>query len=335
MKTTTKIVMLILSCSMLVKAQTNTDQLASLRALAENGDANAQYSLGLALYKGQGVVADRVEATKWWNLAAKQGNRDAQNVLRNLLNQYTTYLRQKADQGDAKSIAELQSMSNSVQPIISKFADEQNKEGLKAKDLLDAKAQYYLGLCFSLGEKGHQKDPVEAVKWFMKAAEFGYAPAQYELGMCYKRGFGIDQDSKEYAKWIKKAAEQGDVDSMKEIQNVINSVQPVTPKIANDQSNYPIKSKDLDAADTDFLLGINYLLGKNGFQKEPEEAVRLFRKSAGFGYAPAQYMLGMCYKYGGGIDKDPAEYANWVRKAADQGETNALEEIKKMEEAPR
>jgi len=48
---------------------------------AEKGNADAQFSLGLAYGKGSGVRKDNVEAAKWLNLAAKQGNAKAQAEL--------------------------------------------------------------------------------------------------------------------------------------------------------------------------------------------------------------------------------------------------------------
>ena len=45
---------------------------------AEQGDADAQYNLGLSYYTGQGVPQDYKEAVKWWKLAAGQGLEIAQ-----------------------------------------------------------------------------------------------------------------------------------------------------------------------------------------------------------------------------------------------------------------
>lgn len=47
------------------------------RALAEKGDATAQSNLGYMYYKGTGVAENDVQAYKWWNLAAAQGDADA------------------------------------------------------------------------------------------------------------------------------------------------------------------------------------------------------------------------------------------------------------------
>ena len=46
--------------------------------LAKQGDADAQFNLGLMYRRGQGAPRDYKTAVKWWTLAAKQGNADAQ-----------------------------------------------------------------------------------------------------------------------------------------------------------------------------------------------------------------------------------------------------------------
>jgi TPR repeat protein len=45
--------------------------------LAEQGDAAAQYNLGVMYANGEGVPQDYVEAHMWLNLAVAQGNDDA------------------------------------------------------------------------------------------------------------------------------------------------------------------------------------------------------------------------------------------------------------------
>ena len=49
-----------------------------LLPLAEQGDAAAQYNLGLMYYTGQGVPQDYKEAVKWYRLSAEQGDATAQ-----------------------------------------------------------------------------------------------------------------------------------------------------------------------------------------------------------------------------------------------------------------
>jgi TPR repeat protein len=52
-----------------------------LRKAAEQGDANAQYNLGSMYYSGLGVSQDLVEAFQWFGKAAEQGDTSAQKNL--------------------------------------------------------------------------------------------------------------------------------------------------------------------------------------------------------------------------------------------------------------
>ena len=52
-----------------------------MRVAADQGDALAQYNLGLMYANGQGVTQDYKEAVKWFRLAADQGHAKAQGNL--------------------------------------------------------------------------------------------------------------------------------------------------------------------------------------------------------------------------------------------------------------
>lgn len=51
------------------------------QSLAEQGDANSQYNLGLMYSRGEGVVRDDFEAVEWFKKAAEQGNGKALGAL--------------------------------------------------------------------------------------------------------------------------------------------------------------------------------------------------------------------------------------------------------------
>ena len=69
-------------------AYNNGDFVTALREwrpLAEEGNANAQYNLGVMYDNGDGVPQDYKEAVRWYTLAAEQGYAQAQH---NLANRY-------------------------------------------------------------------------------------------------------------------------------------------------------------------------------------------------------------------------------------------------------
>src|SRR5258708_5317015 len=86
-----------------------------IRPLANDGDASAQFNLGLTYMAGQGVQQDDAAAVLWFRKAAEQGNALAQSNLGTLYlygrgvaqddTEATMWFRKAADQSDA--IAEI------------------------------------------------------------------------------------------------------------------------------------------------------------------------------------------------------------------------------------
>ncbi len=65
------------------------DAAVLLRAAAEQGNAEAQYNLGLMYLEGQGVKQDNVEAYAWIRTAAAQGRRGTLEIRQTLLREMT------------------------------------------------------------------------------------------------------------------------------------------------------------------------------------------------------------------------------------------------------
>jgi TPR repeat protein len=118
-------------------------------ALAEGGDASAQYSLGTMYYKGEGVPKDYQKAGKWFQKAAEQEDAKAQYNLGVMYGKGEGML-----QDYQKAMKWLQ----------------------KAAEQEDAKAQYNLGVMYFKG-KSVQQDYVQAHMWFNLAATNGLEAA--------------------------------------------------------------------------------------------------------------------------------------------------------------
>ena len=75
------LVLIFCSCASLMgtdKDKPIAKSMSALKALAEKGDAKAQFTLGGLYYKGQGVGKDFREALKWYHKSAAQGYARAQ-----------------------------------------------------------------------------------------------------------------------------------------------------------------------------------------------------------------------------------------------------------------
>ena len=82
-----------------------------------------------------------------------------------------------------------------------------------------------------------------------------------------------------------------------------------------------------------------YALG-NTLEQDYAKAFEHFTRSAGEGYAPAQYRLAAAYVNGDGTEKDPARAVEWYEKSAGQGHTAAqrslaLIYLNGLEDVPR
>ena len=155
------------------------DPFAELRRQAEQGEAAAQYSLGLRYTIGVGSVPqDYQEAVKWFRMAAAQGHAGAQ---RNLGSSY--FMGEGVPQDYQEAVKWY------------RMAAEQGH----------AEAQHSLGFAYRTGE-GVPQDYQEAVKWFRMAAAQGHAGAQRSLGVMYANGQGVPQDFVQAHKWLNLAA---------------------------------------------------------------------------------------------------------------------------------
>ncbi len=52
-----------------------------VRCMAEQGDAEAQFELGMLLLLGDEVAEDKMQALKWLSRSAKQGHPEAETML--------------------------------------------------------------------------------------------------------------------------------------------------------------------------------------------------------------------------------------------------------------
>ena len=157
------------------------DSLEDLKNSAEQGDAEAQFKLGLMYYRGDGVQQNYVVAADWFLKVAEQGYALAQYNLGVMYD-------------NGRGVPE--NDRTAVQWY------------LKAAEQGYASAQYNLGVMYDNG-RGVPENDRTAVQWYLKAAEQGYASAQYNLGVMYDNGWGVPENDRTAVQWYLKAAEQG------------------------------------------------------------------------------------------------------------------------------
>ena len=252
------VVAVFLAVAVFTWCRTSTENAITLRSAAEQGDLEAQYQLGLSLYR-KGLEAEGVE---WLLKAAEQGYAPAQYSIG------TCYL---------NGVGVKRDMARCVEWI------------RKAAEQDEPHSQNLLAECYA-GGNGVEKDMAEAVKWLRKAGENGLIRAQFQLGCYYLNGGvegyepdgltllglpgvknpdgkGIDKDvidPPEGAKWFRKIAERAEADVH-----------------VNERDRY---------IEAQHNLGVLYSRGE-GVEKDLTEARKWYRKAAAQGYEKSKAAL--------------------------------------------
>ncbi|TXT21782.1 MAG: Sel1 repeat-containing protein [Gallionellaceae bacterium] len=152
----------------------NSSDFASIKALAEQGDAHAQYVLGYAMSCSAETEEGCEIAMSWCRKAAAQGH--------------------------PVGLWKVGGMYEGVDP--EQAADWYRKSAEAGYRV----AQWWLGVKHQRGEGVGQNHEL-ALHWFRKAAAQGEATACNALGEMYETGKHVGQDWQQSAHWYRRAAE--------------------------------------------------------------------------------------------------------------------------------
>jgi len=271
-----------------------TNSLGSLRKRADQGDAEAQFNLGLWYRDGRSVAHDDSQAVAWWRKAANQGYAEAQ---------FSLGLMYKNGRGvaqdDRQAVAWFQKAAAQGHTWAQHSLGRMYKNSLGTPSKTNAQAvsipiqQQPTG---QVQPQGAGNRPLETLR---VRAEQGDAKAQsdlgaiyYEVGQMYYVGQDVTRDVGQAMEWFQKAANQG-------------------------------------YADAQYSLGLMY--ASRGVAQDDRQAVAWFQKAADQGHAKAQYCLGMAYANGLGVTRrDYTQAVAWLQKAAIQGLANAQSELHRI-----
>jgi len=187
-----------------------------------------------------------------------------------------------------------------------------------------AVAQYGMGYLYKHGY-GVSQDYKTAFKWFTLAAEQGLAHAQNNLGILYENGQGVSPDYKTAFKWYRLAAEQGFAPAQRNEQNIIRERPELAAEakriadgkkaeekqLLDESSSSAVNEEYPSDAREQFVLGVKYHNGE-GVEQDFRKAAKLWELSSEQGYADAQHALGVAYYSGKGVNKDDAIAFMWV-----------------------
>ena len=87
------------------------------------------------------------------------------------------------------------------------------------------------------------------------------------------------------------------------------------------------RDEECDDAETYYRTAEDYYYGRNGKDEDNEEAAKWYLKAAEQGHADAQYKLAGCYENGWGVYEDGEAAAERYMKAAAQGHADSQYEV--------
>jgi TPR repeat protein len=230
------------------------DYLATLRRLADDGNAAVMFRLGLMYATANGVPRDDFEAVRWYRKGANAGNPASTVALA-----YMTLDGRGTDKNPQEAVRLLRA----------------------AADAGNLDAMWRLGNIMLEG-KVVTKDAAQAAQLFQKAAEAGHAASMVDLGLMYNYANGLPQNIPEAARWYKRAADLGNSAGMVNLGVLHQQGRGVN------QSDTAAVELYRKAADLGHIAGIHNLAamldsGRGVPQKDPERAAELIMRALGMG----------------------------------------------------
>jgi TPR repeat protein len=213
----------------------------ALQKAAKEGDAAAQFQLGRAYYRGNGVERDPQKALELIRKAADAGNPDAIDsmgffyangeIVQLDENQAVEWFRRGAEAGSARSklnLGLLLRQGKTVQPSAAeslKLMEEAAAAGLP-------EAKSYLGQLYFNGDRHMKSDFAKAYPLVKEAAEAGDPACQNIMGVFCRDGLGVRQDfnepqaREEAAAWFRKAAMKNNVKAQSNLAHLLGIGSP-------------------------------------------------------------------------------------------------------------
>lgn len=166
---------------------------------AENGDPDAQYTIGWRHSQGIGGVMDYFKAVKWWQKAADNGHLKAMFEIGNCY-----------EAGLGGLPKNYERAIDYWKAAIDRGYNDTQKLGI---------GYFKLGLQYKQGI-GVQKNAQEAVRLWEMAVQYGNSDAMYKLAQCYKYGKGVEQDICKAVSLFQMAAEHDNDDAKKALKRM-------------------------------------------------------------------------------------------------------------------
>lgn len=294
---------------------------------AINNDSEAQFRLGSIFFFGRpeiDITPDYVQAAEWYHKAVENGNHQAENTLGILYylglgvgQSYEEAFKWFEKAAERKNVAAIANMGKcyflgrGVAKDLKKAADYHSK----AANLGYANSQGFLGEMYMKGD-GVEQNFAKAAYWLKLACDNGEQSAFAHLGDCYRKGLAVDQDEKTAFELYQKGANMGELQAKvalaeclivgwgtkcdfgrayKILQEICNDEeeyreQHVTMTSHEDESGHYFMEDPLDEVNLEhyakayYLLGTLTYAGKGQNGTDASKALALLRMAERLGY---------------------------------------------------
>ena len=255
---------------------------------AEGGSDAAQVLLATAYLDGDGGLApDAARAAHWFELAALQGNRYAEERIADL------YLAGRGVPANAAVAFDWM---------------------LKAAERGNLQAQVKLARMLIAGQ-GVTADPVRARTWLERAATEGNAEAQYELGRLAHAGARSEAERQQARTWLERAALQGYKQAAALIKEITSLGYGADEEWHHRQPDIERLARDGDV-EAAYQLARRYESGTSGYHQDRHQALLWYLRAAEGGKREAMAVLARIYANGEGVARDPDTARRWAEAAS-------------------
>lgn len=302
--------------------------------VADKGDKEGQLKLAFMLEKGLGGNVDVLEAEKWYNEAATQGQVVAQYLLGHLYQMGT--LGSEPDYTLAKKW--YSSAQNSYAPaavalgfIYDTVDDDYHHAFASYKLAVDQKdpiAKFDLGLIYEQG-KGYPVNFDKAKVQYQEAADLGHRASMVRLANLYFNGLSGQRDEQQALEWYKKAAALGDRNALYQL-GLLSETGVAMEFNFSDALRYYEQASEKGNAKASLALARIYQFGL-GVVQDKQKAMGYYKALAQLGNAYAQYQLAI-FNYEG-IDgkRSPADGKKLLIQAKENGSLQASRTLQWLE----
>ncbi len=201
----------------------------------------------------------------------------------------------------------------------------------------DPSSQRNLGFRLARGECGFEKNPIEAVEWYEKAANQNYdleikAKAKKDLGLCYMRGSGVPLNIEQCRMLLQEASDLGEQTAKILLESHPKLV--TSSSVVSNPAKIQITANEESPPGYEaFKLGQKLMHAQNGYSKDEALAAAKYKEAAEDGYADAAFEFGQCLRFARGVKQDDEQAAYWLAIAEKAGVRYAAESLAKIRQA--